>query len=95
MLNAAANKANVNTPGGHLFQIGGTTEYLLQGVPFEIVKEMGRWHSNTFCKYLQKHAKIIAPYLQLSLLAVNQLFEHIQLSGEEHSMPPGASKGSP
>jgi integrase len=95
VLNAASRKAGVSTPNGHSFRIGGTTEYLLRGVPFETVKEMGRWHSDAFRKYLRKHAEIIAPYLQPSLAAVNRLFERIQLSEEERSTPLNPAEGSP
>jgi hypothetical protein len=28
---------------GHGLWIGGTLEYLLRGVPFDVVKAMGRW----------------------------------------------------
>lgn len=36
---------------GHCFRIGGTNEFLRQGVPPEVVKEMGRWKSNAFFVY--------------------------------------------
>ncbi|THH29295.1 hypothetical protein EUX98_g4898 [Antrodiella citrinella] len=49
---------------GHSFRIGGTLEYLLRGVPFEVVKTLGRWSSNAFQIYLRKHAQILAPYIQ-------------------------------
>jgi hypothetical protein len=49
---------------GHGVQIGGTLEYLLRGVPFDMVKVMGRWNSDAFMQYLHKHAVIMAPYLQ-------------------------------
>ncbi|KAG2057448.1 hypothetical protein BDR06DRAFT_179454 [Suillus hirtellus] len=49
---------------GHGIRIGGTLEYLLRGVPFETVKTMGRWNSDSFLLYLRKHAVILAPYLQ-------------------------------
>jgi hypothetical protein len=48
----------------HSIRIGGTLEYLLRGVPFEMVKTMGRWQSDAFLVYLRKHAVILAPYLQ-------------------------------
>lgn len=51
---------------GHGLRIGGTLEYLLRGVPFEVVKSMGRWSSETFTKYLRDHATILAPYIQSS-----------------------------
>ena len=51
---------------GHGLRIGGTLEYLLQGVPFDIVKSLGRWSSEAFVLYLHQHAVIMAPYLQSS-----------------------------
>ncbi|EKM52348.1 uncharacterized protein PHACADRAFT_76616, partial [Phanerochaete carnosa HHB-10118-sp] len=35
----------------HCFRIGGTLEYLLQSLPFEVVKVKGRWLSDAFCLY--------------------------------------------
>ena len=49
---------------GHGIQIGSTLEYLLWGVPFDVVKAKGRWQSEAFKGYLQKHAQIMAPYMQ-------------------------------
>ena len=37
---------------------------LLRGVPFDVVKSMGRWSSDAFLIYLRQHAVIIAPYIQ-------------------------------
>ncbi|KAF8581630.1 hypothetical protein K439DRAFT_1647853 [Ramaria rubella] len=36
---------------GHSFQIGGTTELLLAGVPPDVVKAMGHWNSDAFLVY--------------------------------------------
>jgi len=33
---------------GHGMHIGATLEYLLQGIPFDIVKSIGRWLSEAF-----------------------------------------------
>jgi hypothetical protein len=41
-------------------------EYLLRGVPFDVVKAMGRWSSEAFTIYLWDHATILAPYIQAS-----------------------------
>ena len=49
---------------GHSIRIGATLEYLLRGVPFEAMKSIGRWSSDSFSKYLRKHAQILAPYVQ-------------------------------
>jgi len=40
---------------GHDLRIGGTLEYLLRGIPFEVVQSMGRWKSDTFQRYLRRH----------------------------------------
>ena len=49
---------------GHGIRVGSTLEYLLQGVPFDVVKAKGRWQSEAFKGYLRKHAKIMALYMQ-------------------------------
>ncbi|KAG2049254.1 hypothetical protein BDR06DRAFT_1069875 [Suillus hirtellus] len=49
---------------GHSIRIGGTLKYLLHGVPFNVVKSMGRWSSEAFTIYLRNHTIIMAPYLQ-------------------------------
>ncbi|KAG2335388.1 hypothetical protein BDR05DRAFT_898613 [Suillus weaverae] len=62
---------------GHSIRIGGTLEYLLHGVLFDVVKAMGRWSSDTFTIYLRKHAIVIAPYIQAS--PVLEPFTHITM----------------
>lgn len=49
---------------GHSLRIGGTLHYLLAGVPFDVVKTMGRWSSESFTLYLRHHALVLAPFLQ-------------------------------
>ena len=49
---------------GHGLRIGATLEYLLRGVPFDVVKSIGRWSGDSFKLYLRKHTVIMAPYLQ-------------------------------
>jgi hypothetical protein len=49
---------------GHSIRIGATLEYLLRGIPFEAMKSIGRWSSDSFSRYLRKHAQILAPYVQ-------------------------------
>jgi hypothetical protein len=61
---AAAKAANTADLKGHAFQVGGTLEYLLQGVPFEVVKSHRQWKGDVFQLYLRKHAQIVAPYIQ-------------------------------
>lgn len=62
----AASAAGLPDLKGHGLRIGGTLEYLLRGVPFDVVKTMGRWSGEAFTLYLRDHAKIIAPYIQSS-----------------------------
>ena len=49
---------------GHSLHIGGTLFYLLKGVPFNVVKVIGRWAGKSFVLYLRLHALILMPYLQ-------------------------------
>ncbi|KAJ7223915.1 hypothetical protein C8J57DRAFT_955046, partial [Mycena rebaudengoi] len=49
---------------GHGIRIGASLLYLLRGVPFDVVKTLGRWASDAFLLYLRKHAQIMAPYIQ-------------------------------
>ena len=49
---------------GHGIRVGSTLEYLLRGIPFDVVKAKGRWQSEAFKGYLRKHAQIMAPYMQ-------------------------------
>lgn len=60
----AAKSANLPPLQGHGIRIGGTLEHLLRGVPFDVVKAIGRWSSDAFTVYLRKHAVIVAPYIQ-------------------------------
>ena len=50
----------------HSLHTGGTLEYLLQGIPFDMVKTMGRWSSNSFQMYLCQHGHILPRYLQVN-----------------------------
>ncbi|KAI0085857.1 hypothetical protein BDY19DRAFT_895623, partial [Irpex rosettiformis] len=63
-MSLAAKDANIAVLRGHAFHIGGILEYLLQGVPFEVVKSHGCWKGDAFRLYLCKHAQVIAPYIQ-------------------------------
>ena len=60
----AARAAGREPLQGHGIRIGSTLEYLLRGVPFDVMKAKGRWAGDSFLLYLQKHAIIIAPYIQ-------------------------------
>jgi len=61
---AAALAAGISSFQGHGIRIGSTLEYLLRGVPFDVIKVKGRWASDTFTLYLRKHGQILAPYMQ-------------------------------
>jgi hypothetical protein len=74
----AATAAKMKLPPAHAFRIGGTTEYLLRGLPFEVVKLIGRWAGDSFKLYIRKHAEIVAPYLEEhedAIMAVARVLE--------------------
>ncbi|KAJ6548913.1 hypothetical protein B0H19DRAFT_1265702 [Mycena capillaripes] len=48
----------------HGIRIGSTLEYLLRGIPLDVMKAKGRWASDAFTIYLRRHAQIMAPYMQ-------------------------------
>ena len=60
----AARAAGLEPLQGHGIRIGSTLEYLLRGVPFDVMKAKGRWAGDSFLLYLRKHAITIAPYIQ-------------------------------
>ena len=60
----AAHAAGREPLQGHGIRIGSTLEYLLRGMPFNVIKAKGRWAGDLFLLYLRKHAVIIAPYIQ-------------------------------
>src|SRR6266849_10715085 len=60
----ALKDAGCSAKHGHSIRIGATLEYLLRGLPFEAVKNIGRWSSDSFSRYLYKHTQILAPYVQ-------------------------------
>ena len=49
---------------GYSIRIGATLEYLLRGIPFDVMKVKGLWNSNAFHKYLRDHMRVMAPYMQ-------------------------------
>lgn len=69
----AAHAAGLEPLQGHGIRIGSTLEYLLRGVPFDVMKAKGRWAGDSFLLYLRKHAVIIAPYIQ-AVPAVHETF---------------------
>ncbi|CAA7269341.1 unnamed protein product [Cyclocybe aegerita] len=64
ILTTAARAAGLEPLQGHGIRIGSTLEYLLRGIPFDVMKAKGRWASDAFLVYLRKHAQILAPYMQ-------------------------------
>lgn len=79
-LGKAARAAGREPLQGHGIRIGSTLEYLLRGMPFDVMKAKGRWAGDSFLLYLRKHAVIIAPYIQ-AVPAVQESFIR-------YSMPP-------
>jgi hypothetical protein len=67
---------NLTKLSGHGIRIGSTLEYLLRGVPFDVVKTKGRWKSEAFRAYLRKHAQIMAPYIQANPQAYETLVRY-------------------
>ncbi|KAI0075050.1 hypothetical protein K474DRAFT_1685524 [Panus rudis PR-1116 ss-1] len=63
-LKALTNEAGLEQLQGHGFRSGGTMEYILRGIPFEVVKTFGRWKSDAWQLYLREHGQILAPYIQ-------------------------------
>ncbi|KAK0216607.1 hypothetical protein EDD85DRAFT_782050 [Armillaria nabsnona] len=72
-LHKAFKDAKLEPLQGHGIRIGSTLEYLLCGIPFDVVKTLGRWKSDTFILYLRKHAQILAPYMQ-AVPAIHEQF---------------------
>ena len=77
-INAMGSSLGLNSLKGHRVHISSTLEYLLQGLPFNIVKSMGLWSSDAFMLYLCKHTTIMAPYLQAS--PVLEAFTHYTMT---------------
>lgn len=63
-ITAIAKSCNLSNLKGHSLRIGGTLFYLLKGIPFDVVKDMGRWAGEAFTLYLRHHALVLAPFLQ-------------------------------
>jgi hypothetical protein len=51
-LSSIACATNLPDLKGHSLRIGRTLEYLFRGIPFEVVKSMGRWSGDAFTLYL-------------------------------------------
>ena len=63
-INLAATELGIDSLKCHGIRIGAILEYLLRGVPFDVVKSIGHWSGESFVLYLRQHAVIIAPYIQ-------------------------------
>ena len=64
---------------GHSIRIGSTMEYLLHGLPFDVMKVKGRWNSDAFHQYLREHAQVLAPYMQAAPPDVHDQFIRIAI----------------
>ncbi|KAI5984994.1 hypothetical protein EDC04DRAFT_2590519, partial [Pisolithus marmoratus] len=62
---------------GHSLRIGGTLFYLLNNIPFDVVKTMGRWSGESFTIYLCHHALVLAPFLQSKPETLNTLKNYL------------------
>ncbi|KAE9399000.1 hypothetical protein BT96DRAFT_994280 [Gymnopus androsaceus JB14] len=49
--NTVWSRHNIPRMTGYCFRIGGTTHYLVQGIPPDVVKMLGCWNLDTFLKY--------------------------------------------
>jgi hypothetical protein len=78
-IKAAARKAGLKALQGHGIRIGATLEYLLWGIPFEVVKVKGRWSSDAFLTYLRHHTQILAPYMQADQAALHRFLTYTAL----------------
>ncbi|KAJ6595213.1 hypothetical protein DFH09DRAFT_1244549 [Mycena vulgaris] len=63
-LTAAFKAAKLDWLQVHGIHIGSTLEYLLRGIPLEVMKSKEHWASDSFSLYLRNHAEIMAPYMQ-------------------------------
>ena len=78
-LTVAANAAKLPQMHRHSIRIGSTLEYLLRGLPFDVMKLKGRWNSDAFHQYLRDHAKVLAPYMQAAPPDVHDQFIRIAI----------------
>ena len=78
-ISEAASAAKLPRLTGHSIRIGSTLEYLLRGLPFEVMKVKGRWNSDAFHQYLRDHANVLAPYMQAAPPDVHDQFIRIAI----------------
>ncbi|KAI6140565.1 hypothetical protein BKA82DRAFT_170566 [Pisolithus tinctorius] len=68
---------------GHSLHIRGTLFYLLNEVPFNVIKTMvmnltmGHWSGDSFTIYLRHHTLVLAPFLQSKPELLNTLKQYI------------------
>ena len=80
VLDTAIAAAGLSPLKGHRIHIGATLEYLLQRIPFNVVKVKGRWAGDSFLIYLRKHVQILVPYMQAS--------PKVHAAFLQHTIPP-------
>ncbi|CAD6913563.1 unnamed protein product [Tilletia caries] len=68
-----ARRAKLPSIYGHSMRIGGCTVLLLMGVPVDKVMMHGRWHGDSFKRYVREHAEILAPFLAVQQGALDTL----------------------
>ena len=78
-LNKFAQAVGLDCIHRHGICIGAMLEYLIHGVPFDVMKVKGRWASNAFQLYLRKHNQILAPYMQSMLPEITLEFTRIAM----------------
>lgn len=77
-ITAIAKHCDLTDLKGHSLHISGTFFYLLKGVPFDIVKVMGRWAGEAFTLYLCHHILVLTFFLQANQ-PVLEAFNHIAM----------------
>jgi hypothetical protein len=65
----AARTADLKPLQGHGIRIGSTLEYLLRGVPFDVMKVQGRWAGDSFLLYLRSMWSSLPRTFKPSLLS--------------------------
>ncbi|KAE9400516.1 hypothetical protein BT96DRAFT_819072 [Gymnopus androsaceus JB14] len=69
--NAVWSKHNIPRMTGHCFRIGGTTHYLVIGIPPDVVKALGRWKSDAFLRYWRDLESLASIHLHLTFRLPN------------------------
>lgn len=84
---AARTEPRLEKITAHSFRIGGTIWCLLRGVPFDVVREKGRWAGDSFKRYLRRHGEIMAPYVQADPTVWRGVIREISNTVEENDIP--------